>query len=332
MSLSQSPELIEDWRSSRENVDNTKERVKQQVNNELKQITNEVWKNFYEIKENWEVEYNMDLVKKYLDSIKDKEYSELKSQNTSAWIMSVQIALSSTGYDVGKIDWILRNKWAVSSNTVEAIIRFQKDNGLKPDWQPGSKTIKKLLEKLWNTQDWNKEKKDQIVKEEKPEDNNVEVKENITKAEFDLLCLRASLSDEEMRKVVTYANENEDSRIALGVYKISQNQLKELWKIKNRISLIRMENITSAQLAVLSNAEELSLDSLREIRSDQAEAISKWNVKKLEILSLRKNMTNDVINKFAKSETLKELWISYNIMTPDQKKILEDNGISVRIY
>ena len=51
MSLSQSPELIEDWRSSRENVDNTKERVKQQVNNELKQITNEVWKNFYEIKE-----------------------------------------------------------------------------------------------------------------------------------------------------------------------------------------------------------------------------------------------------------------------------------------
>lgn len=332
--MSKSPELIIDGKSSRENVDNTKERVKDQVGKELEQITNNIWKNFYEIKENWDVEYNLDLVKKYLDSIKDKEYFELKSQNTSAWIMSVQIALSSTGYDVGKIDWILRNKWAVSSNTVEAIVRFQKDNWLRPDWQPGSKTIKKLLEKLWNTQGWNEEKKDQIVnEEEKPEDkNNVEVKENITKAEFDLLCLRASLSDEEMRKVVTYANENEDSRIALGVYKISQNQLKELWKIKNRISLIRMEKITSAQLEVLSNAEELSLDSLREIRPDQAEAISKWNVKKLEILSLRKNMTNDVINKFAKSETLKELWISYNIMTPEQKKILEDNDISVRTY
>ena len=39
--------------------------------------------------------------------------------------------------------------------------------------------MKKLLEKLWNTQDWNKEKKDQIVSEdEKPEDkNDVEVKE-----------------------------------------------------------------------------------------------------------------------------------------------------------
>ena len=331
--MSQSPELIVDGKSSRENVDNTKERVKDQVGKELKQITDNVWENFYEIKENWDVKYNLDLVKRYLDLIKDKEYSELKSQNTSAWIMSVQIALSSTGYDVGKIDWILRNKWAVSSNTVEAIIRFQKDNGLKPDWQPGSKTIKKLLEKLWNTQDWNKEKKDQIVKEEKPEDNNnVEVKEIITKAEFDLLCLRASLSDEEMRKVVTYANENEDSRIALGVYELSDKQLNELWKIKNRISLIRMEKIKSAQLEVLSNAEELALDSLREIDSAQAEAISKWNVKKLEILSLRKKMTNDVINKFAKSETLKELWISYNIMTPDQKKILEDNGISVRIY
>jgi hypothetical protein len=46
----------------------------------------------------------LDLVKKYLETKKDKKYSELKTQNTSAWIMAVQIALSSTGYDVGKVD------------------------------------------------------------------------------------------------------------------------------------------------------------------------------------------------------------------------------------
>lgn len=336
-----SPELIIDGKSSQENVSDTKERVKSQVDKELQQLTNEIWKSFYSINESWEVEYNLDLVKRYLETKKDKKYSELKSQNTWAWIMAVQIVLSSIGYDVGKVDWILKNKWARTSKTVEQIIKFQRDNGLRPDGQPGSKTISKLLEKVWSTSTQDSTKEKENKKESKNEKEVVldeskdqldELKETITKAEFDLLCLRASLSDEEMKKVVAYANENEDSRIALGVYKISQNQLKELWKIKNRISLIRMEKITSAQLEVLSNAEELSLDSLREIRPDQAEAISKWNVKKLEILSLRKNMTNDVINKFAKSETLKELWISYNIMTPEQKKILEDNDISVRTY
>ena len=142
------------------------------------------------------------------------------------------------------------------------------------------------------------------------------------------MCIKASLSDEEMRKVIAYANENEDSRIALGVYRISQNQLKELWKIEKRISLIRMENITSEQLKVLSNAEELALNSLREMTPSQAESISKWNVKKLEILSLRKNMTNDVVSKLAKSKTIKELWINGKI-TSDQKKTLEDNDILV---
>jgi hypothetical protein len=47
----------------------------------------------------------MDLVKKYLETKKDKSYSELlTSQNTSAWIMAVQIVLCSVGYDVGKVD------------------------------------------------------------------------------------------------------------------------------------------------------------------------------------------------------------------------------------
>ena len=42
----------------------------------------------------------MDLVQKYLETKKDKSYVELlNSQNTSAWIMAVQIALSSTGLE-----------------------------------------------------------------------------------------------------------------------------------------------------------------------------------------------------------------------------------------
>jgi hypothetical protein len=53
----------------------------------------------------------MDLVKKYLETKKDKTYSELlTSKNTSAWIMAVQIALCSVGYDTVKVDGILKNK------------------------------------------------------------------------------------------------------------------------------------------------------------------------------------------------------------------------------
>lgn len=336
-----SPELIIDGTSSQENIEGTHERVNESIKKELEWLKNEIWwSEFYSSDENWKVEYKMDVVQKYLETKKDKSYVELlNSKNTAAWIMAVQIVLCSVGYDVGKVDWILKNKWAKTSKTIEQIIKFQSDNWLKPDWKPGWKTIKKLLEKLWSTdvQAWNGEKQDLTAKEEKPEEkapdnivdeNNEEVKDTLTKAEFDLLCIKASLSDEEMRKVIAYANENEDSRIALGVYRISQNQLKELWKIEKRISLIRMENITSEQLKVLSNAEELALNSLREMTPSQAESISKWNVKKLEILSLRKNMTNDVVSKLAKSKTIKELWINGKI-TSDQKKTLEDNDILV---
>jgi hypothetical protein len=37
----------------------------------------------------------MDIVKSYLENIKDKEWDDLKSANSGAWIMAVQIALRS---------------------------------------------------------------------------------------------------------------------------------------------------------------------------------------------------------------------------------------------
>ena len=341
-----SPELIIDGKSSKENVKDTKERVKSQVDKELQQLTNEIWKNFYKVNENGEVEYDLDLVKKYLETKKDKQYSELKSQNTSAWIMAVQIALSSVGYDVGKVDWILKNRWAKTSKTVDAIKRFQRDNELRPDGQPGSKTITKLLEKLWNTntQDWNLEKKKKDEKsDEKKDENKVPVDDNIeksddkkiiTKAEFDLLCIKASLSDEEMRKIVTYANEKEDSRISLGVNSLTQSQLNELSKIKTRISLIRMEKITNNQLKVLSNTEELALNSLREIKREQAEILANSNIKKLEMLSLnghtynqpgwlKSSMTDEIAKILANSKNIEDLYVNPVRLTQSQKKILE---------
>ena len=243
-----SPELIIDGKSSKENVNDTKERVKSQVDKELQQLTKEIWKNFYSINENWEVEYDLDLVKKYLETKKDKQYSELKSQNTSAWIMAVQIALSSTGYDVGKVDWILRNRWAKTSKTVNAIKRFQIDNGLKPDGQPGSKTIIKLLEKLWPTtlQDGDIEKKQ---KEERVDENVEENGEIITKEKFEELRFKSELSDKEVKQVVDYANKEWWSWLSLRIKTIkNKNQLEELSKIKSALHLSEIHSITKRRL------------------------------------------------------------------------------------
>ena len=334
-----SPELIIDGKSSKENVNNTKERVKSQVDKELQQLTNEIWKNFYSINDNWEVEYDLDLVKKYLETKKDKQYSELKSQNTWAWIMAVQISLSSIGYDVGKVDWILKNKWAKTSRTIEQIMKFQKDNKLKPDWQPWSKTISKLLEKLWSTniKDWDLEKKEKEEEPEKPEgkkdenkvpvDNNVEAndKKTITKAEFDLLCFKTSLTDEEIKKVVDYANKEWWSWLSLRIRKIeNKNQLNELSKIRSALHLNEVHTITNEQLKSLSNVEWLAL-WLKEIKLEQAKIITSWKVKKLELESLdwwwKGSMTEDVADELAKID---ELYVNPARLTDKQKEILKN--------
>lgn len=335
-----SPELIIGGKSSKENVNNTKERVKSQVDKELQQLTNEIWKNFYSINDNWEVEYDLDLVKKYLETKKDKQYSELKSQNTWAWIMAVQISLSSIGYDVGKVDWILKNKWAKTSRTIEQIIKFQKDNKLKPDWQPWSKTISKLLEKLWSTniKDWDLEKKEKEEEPEKPEgkkdenkvpvDNNVEAndKKTITKAEFDLLCFKTSLTDEEIKKVVDYANKEWWSWLSLRIRKIeNKNQLNELSKIRSALHLNEVHTITNEQLKSLCNVEWLALNWLRKITLEQAKILTNWKVKKLELEWLdwwwKGSMTEDVADELAKID---ELYVNPARLTDKQKEILKN--------
>ena len=330
-----SPELIIDCKSSKENVNDTKERVKFQVDKELQQLTNEIWKNFYSINENWEVEYDLDLVKKYLETKKDKQYSELKSQNTSAWIMAVQIALSSVGYDVGKVDWILRNKWAKTSKTVAQIIKFQKDNWLKPDGQPGSKTITKLLEKLWPTtlQDWDIEKKqkEENVDENKKENNdaadNIEQDEKIiSKEKFEELRFKSELSDNEMKQVVDYANKQWWSWLALRIKTIkNKNQLNELSKIKSALHLSEIHAITNEQLKSLSNVEWLALNWLRKITLEQAKIITSWEVKKLELEWLdwfwKWSMTDAVAYELSKID---ELYVNPVRLTDNQKEILKN--------
>ena len=328
-----SPELIIDGTSSQENIEGTHERVKQQVDEELKWLTNDIWKNFYNINENWEVEYDMDLVKKYLETKKDKSYSELlTSQNTSAWIMAVQIVLCSVGYDVGKVDWILKNKWSKTSKTVEQIIKFQKDNWLKPDWKPGWKTITKLLEKLWPTslQGWEIKNEDnsgnEVVENADVDDNHAEQNEEIiSKERFEELRFKPELSDDEIKQVVDYANKEWWSWLSLRIKTIkNKNQLDELSKIKSALHLNEIHTITNDQLKSLSNVEWLAL-WLKKITLEQAKIITSWSVKKLELESLdwwwKGSMTDEVAYELSKID---ELYVNPARLTDNQKEILKN--------
>ena len=95
-----SQEVIKNGKSSQENLSAHEQlRVTQQIKAELNKLQSEIAnttksEKFYEIKDGT-VHYHMDLVKQYLRTIKDKEWKDLKAENSSAWIMAVQIGLES---------------------------------------------------------------------------------------------------------------------------------------------------------------------------------------------------------------------------------------------
>ena len=96
--------------------------------------------------------YNLDTVKSYLSKLQNKTPDQLKSVNTAAWIMAVQIGLKALKYDIKVVDWLLATKGHFSSSeTAKAIAQFQADNGLDATGVPYGPTIKKLLEKLGGT-------------------------------------------------------------------------------------------------------------------------------------------------------------------------------------
>ncbi len=140
--------------SSRDNVREINW-VKDSTRRELEAVKSEVtaldWKEwFYTEDADWKIKYDMDAVKNYLNWLKDRPYAATKLQaNSTPWIMAVQIALESKGFDTGKIDGIFWN-W-----TRRAVRAFQeKWNSDHPterlgvDGKPWPKTIEALLREL----------------------------------------------------------------------------------------------------------------------------------------------------------------------------------------
>lgn len=74
-------------------------------------------------------QYNLDTVKSYLSKLQNKTPDQLKSVNTAAWIMAVQIGLKALKYDIKVVDGLLATKGHFSgSETAKVISQFQADN------------------------------------------------------------------------------------------------------------------------------------------------------------------------------------------------------------
>lgn len=133
------------------------EQVDTQINTAL-QNRNIEWK-FYE-KSKWEdwndtIKYNMNVIKQYLEAVKDKTY-KWWWEDFRAITMAFQIALKYGDFDkkyddLWKIDWLFyRIDWKPSKTRTQ-IKEFQKDRWFEwkdLDWKPGPKTIKALLSVL----------------------------------------------------------------------------------------------------------------------------------------------------------------------------------------
>ncbi len=99
------------------------------------------------------VKFDISKVRSYLEDIQGKNRKELQNQESSdrkVTIVAVQTALKYLStkngkdkYDVKWIDWIRWNR------TIKGIKAFQKENWLKRDGKPWSKTISKIVESLW---------------------------------------------------------------------------------------------------------------------------------------------------------------------------------------
>ena len=171
--------------------------VKEQTKSALSSLQKEVL-----YTKDWDdVTFDVDTSLNYLNTLKNKKtYREVMAQNSWATVMAIQILLKNKWYSLGKIDGILKSQWKTTSKTMEAIRKFQSDNWLTPDGIPGPITISKILDKYgtgwWNGGWWT----EAVQEGEKVKD--------LTKAEYYALYEKTSLTDDEVKQVLKYANKN----------------------------------------------------------------------------------------------------------------------------
>ena len=180
----------------------------------------------------------------YLD-VADGTFEGIMSKNDSKRTMkAIQVLLKDRGYDVWSIDGILKTASKKTSKTMEAIKRFQQDNGIKPvDGIPWLKTL------------------DCLVKHEKVA---------IPFGPWEItLPFAKSITDKQAEELWKLNEVSLDS-----LESITDKQAEYLSKV-NVLSLNWLKSITDKQAKILSKVAWLELNWLTHITDRQAEYLSK---------------------------------------------------------
>ena len=163
--------------------------------------------------------------------------------------------------------------------------------------------------------------KQESEKEEKKEKKEAEFLfvDDISEKQYQDLCAKDQLTDDEVWKVVKYNNNNESgSGIVLSLTSLPVQQAKILSEVKHYVLLYKLENISDDAAEELSKQwESLFLPRLNRITDAQAKSFTR-----LKSLDLRwlKSITDSQAKELSNLE--ENLYLNENILSPIQKTIL----------
>lgn len=277
---------------------------------------------FYEISDK-KATLKMDIVKKYLEMIKDKEWSDLKSSNSATWIMAVQIALRSTQIWWNNHDkyWEIVIDGILGPNTKEAVKKFQEDNGLESDGLPGKNTLNKIYDILdWkvtiDNSKWTVISNSLESKEQEPEDSKiVSIKDYIKDIQLDIRY--ATTNNFTWQKIY----EDNDAKLrywTIKKLKVVQDELIKKWY---SIKIWDAYRPQSAQEKLRSIRPDPTLVA----RPEKWSAHTRWNT--VDITLVKSDWTEIPMPSEFDDNNKKRVDRNYSDLTEEQRKnakILED--------
>jgi hypothetical protein len=133
-----------------------------------------------------------------------------------------------------------------------------------------------------NLKNFNKYKENSdVIKKRDEEEAEFLLVDDISEEEYEALCVKNQLTDDEIKEVVKYSINNEIG-IVLLLTSLSVKQARILSKAKHFVGLLDLESITDEAAEELSKqGESLQLPKLGSITDSQAKSFAK--VKSLEL-------------------------------------------------
>ena len=275
--------------------------------------------------EEWDdVRFDVETSLNYLQTLRDaKTWKEMVAENSWATIMAIQILLKNKWYDIGKIDGILRTKWQATSRTMETIKKFQRENWLSDDGVPGPDTLRKLLELYENW--WGNGGGDVAEPGQLLESWWTWSTETITAEKYEELCGQKTLTEEDAKKIVDYANKNEMQNLELGLKDITQSVAEQLAQYLGkhfRLDWLTSIDKNTAKALAQYQGRGITLDWLTSIDKDVMAELSKVKVTWYFSLGWLTSIDRDTLEVLAQNQG-RDILLFLDWLTSIDKEVAE---------